>query len=131
MKEYTSGTRLIEKNNTVLGLYGDRSPGVKNVTPVTHEEYVEPFTQVAGYHCLGNGCVDLRNYEAVYSYFPVNWKDERPGVIHYIVTRKLEKNQPMEYNLHQDYEFIHATENLKLYRNRVEGFETRRSGRDE
>jgi len=81
--------KLIEKNKAVLGLFGDRSPGVKDVPPFTHGEFVEPFTQITSYYCLGNGCVDLVNYEAVYSYFPVNWKDKRPRVIHYIVTWKL------------------------------------------
>ena len=119
MKEYTSGTKLIEKNKAVLGLFDDRSPGVKDVPPVTHDEFVEPFTQITSYYCLGNGCVDLVNYEAVYDYFPVNWKDDRPEIIDYIVTWRLGGTQVMEYN-QRDYDLIHSTENLRLYQYRAE-----------
>ena len=59
MKEYTSATKMIEKNKAVLGLHGDRFPGVKEVPPFTHNEFVEPFTQITSYYCLGNGGVDL------------------------------------------------------------------------
>ena len=120
MKEYTSATKMIEKNKAVLGLFDDRSPGVKEAPPFTHDEFVEPFTQITSYYCLGNGGVDLVNYEAKYNYFPVNWKDERPGIIDYIVTWKLGETQPPAYNLQTDYDLIHSTENLKLYRHKTE-----------
>jgi len=32
----------------------------------------------------------------------------------------------MEHNLQEDYDLIRSTENLKLYRNRAEGFEAER-----
>ena len=121
MKEFTSATKLIEKNKAVLGLHGDRFPGVKEVPPFTHNEFVEPFTQITSYYCLGNGGVDLVNYEAKYNYFPVNWKDERPGIIDYIVAWKLGETQPPAYNLQTDYDLIHSTENLKLYRHKTGG----------
>ena len=69
---------------------------------------------------MGNDGVDLVNYEAKYNYFLVNWKDECPGIIDYIVTWKLGKTQPTEYNLQTDYDLIYSTENLKLYRYKTE-----------
>ena len=68
MQEFTSATKLVQKNKSVLGLFGDRSPNVDNVPTITHEEFVEPFTQITSYYCLENGCVDLVNYEAKYNY---------------------------------------------------------------
>ena len=120
MKEFTSATKLIEKNKAVLGFFDDRSPGVKKVPSFTHDEFVEPFTQITSYYCLGNGGVDLVNYEAKYNYFPVNWKDGRPKIIDYIVTWRLGENQPTEYNLQRNYDLIHSTENLKLYQHKSE-----------
>ena len=147
MKEFTSATKLIKKNKAVLGLFDDRSPGVKKVPSFTHDEFVEPFTQITSYYCLGNGGVDLVNYEAKYNYFPVNWKDGRPEIADYIVTWRLGENaftdtvwidsdgklhegevpsshqndlQPTEYNLQRNYDLIHSTENLKLYQHKSE-----------
>ena len=74
---------------------------------------------------MGNDGVELVNYEAKYNYFLVNWKDECPGIIDYIVTWKLGETQPTEYNLQTDYDLIYSTENLKLYR-----YKTERSGTD-
>ena len=123
MKEFTSATKLIKKNKSVLGLFDDRSPGVKKLPSFTHDEFVEPFTQITSYYCLSNGGVDLVNYEAKYNYFPVNWKDERPRIIDYIVTWRLGKKQPAEYNLQRNYEFIHSTKNMKLYQHKSSEFQ--------
>ena len=120
MQEFTSATKLVQKNKSVLGLFGDRSPNVDNVPTITHEEFVEPFTQITSYYCLENGCVDLVNYEAKYNYFPVNWKEKRPKKIDYVVTWRLGEFQPMEHNLQGHYDMIHSTKNLKLYKYQVE-----------
>ena len=136
MKEFTSGMEFIEKDKIVLGLSSDRSPGVKDVLPSTHEEYVEPFTHVVDYYCLNNGCVSLSNYEAQFPYFPLNWTEKIPEVIHYIVAWKLDETDPeasgndikgthgldvreITDSLRTDYDLIHSTENLKLYRHRA------------
>jgi len=137
MKEFTSGIELIERDNIVLGLTSDRSPGVKDVAPFTHDEFVEPFTHVVNYYCLNNGCVSLSNYEAQFEYFPLNWREKVPEIIHYIVAWKLDETEPeasgndikrthgldvqeITDSLRTDYDLIHSTENLKLYRHRTQ-----------
>ena len=81
---------------------------------------MESSLWASSHRCLGNGGVDLVNYEAKYNYFPVNWKDGRPERIDYIVTWRLGENQPTEYNLQRNYDLIHSTENLKLYQHKPE-----------
>ena len=135
-REFTSGVDLIERNKTVLGLCSDFSPGVKEAPSYTHPEYVEPFVTVMDYYCLSNNCVSLSNYEARFDYFPLDWRIKHSGVIDYIVAWKLDKSNPrtagdimpthgldvqeIADSLDTDYELIHSTENLKLYRRRAE-----------
>ncbi|MBM3240006.1 hypothetical protein FJZ31_27280 [Candidatus Poribacteria bacterium] len=125
LKEFTSGTKLIEKNKSVLVFSSDWSSGVK---------YVAPFVQAVSYYCVNNGCVNLGNYEAKFNYFPLNWKNQYSGVIHYIVAWKMDENSPwtcdiieqthglsvqeITRSLHTDYDLIYSTENLKLYRHK-------------
>ena len=132
-REYTSGVDLIERNKTVFGLWSDFSPGVKEAPSFTHPEYVEPFVTVISYYCVNNGGVSLNNYEARFDYFPLDWRIKHSGVIDYIVTWKLDESNPMvggydqgldvqeiADSLDTDYELIHSTENLKVYRYRTE-----------
>ena len=132
-REYTSGVELIEKNKVVLGIGSNASPNVKDAPPFTHDEFVEPFVHTINYYCVNNGGVSLSNYEAKYNYFPLNWKTKHSGVIDYIVAWKLDRSAPhaggdniepthgldvqeITDSLDTDYELIHSTENLKLYR---------------
>ena len=126
LKEFTSGTRLIEKNKAVLVLSSDWRSGV---------EYVAPFVQAVSHYCVNNGCVNLGNYEAKFNYFPLDWKEKYSGVIHYIISWKLDETRPMTCDsinqthglnvqeitksLHTDYDLIHSTENLQLYRHKT------------
>ena len=133
LKEYTSGVHLIEKNKTVLGLSSDFEPGVKEVPSITHHPYfhIKPFCTAIDYYCLGNNGVSLTNYEAKFDYFPLNWRTKHSGTIDYIVAWKLDMSNVMwgesdpihglDYkgiaeSLDTDYELIHSTENLQVYR---------------
>jgi len=125
LKEFTSGKNLIEENKAVLALSSDWSSGVK---------YVAPFVQAISHYCVNNRCVNLGNYEAKFNYFPLDWKKQYSGVIHYIVAWKLDENNPrtcdiidqthglsvqeITSSLHTDYDLIHSTENLNLYRHK-------------
>jgi len=128
LREFTSGRNLIENNKAVLVLSSDWSSSVK---------YVAPFVQAISHYCVNNGCVNLGNYEAKFNYFPLDWKKQYSGVIHYIVAWKLNENSPwtcdiidqthglnvqeITKNLHTDYDLIYSTENLELYRHKSLG----------
>ena len=137
MREFTSGVDLIERNKTVLGIGSDFYPGVKKVPSLTHQpwHHVQPFCTVMDYYCLSNNCVSLSNYEARFEYFPLDWRIKHSGVIDYIVAWKLDKSNPMTAgeielthgldlqeiadSLDTDYDLIHSTENLQVYRHRT------------
>ena len=136
IQEFTSGVELIEDNKIFLGLSSDFSPAVTNNAPFTHNEYVEPFVHVINYYGLNNKCISLSNYEAKYDYFPLNWKRKHTGIIDYIVTWKLDPNYPeacgdnvrsthnldvkeAANRLQFDYDLIHTTDNLALYRHKT------------
>jgi len=77
--EMTKSVSLIEKNKTVV-LYLDR-PGQKFSESLGEIDYVKPFLHVGSYYCLNNQVALLRNYEATFDYFPVNYRyqmDNRP-----------------------------------------------------
>ena len=137
MKEYTSGIELIEKNKVVLGIASDASPNVQDSPPFTHVEFVEPFGHAINYYCVDNGSISLSNYECKFNYFPLDWRIKHSGVIDYIVAWKLDKSDPFACgdnimrthgldvqeitdSLDTDYELIHSTENLQVYRHRAE-----------
>ena len=137
MKEYTSGIELIEKNKVVLGIASNASPNVKDSPPFTHDEFVEPFAHAINYYCVNNGCISLSNYECKFNYFPFDWNTQHSGVIDYIVAWKLDKSDPFACgddimrthgldvqeitdSLDTDYELLHSTENLQVYRYRAE-----------
>ena len=132
-KEYMSGANLIQKNKIVVGISSDPSPGVKEKPSFTHPGYVEPFVHVVDFYCLNNGCVSLSNYEPQFEYFPLDWTEKRPEIIHYVVAWKLSETgteisgnsygldvQELIKSLSTDYDLIHSTENLKLYRHQTE-----------
>ncbi len=136
MKEYTSGIELIEKNKVVLGIASDASPNVMDSPPFTHIEFVEPFAHAINYYGVDNGGISLSNYECKYNYFPFDWRIKHSGVIDYIVAWKLDKSKvfacgddimrthgldvhEITESLDTDYELIHSTENLQVYRHRA------------
>ena len=136
-KEYTSGIELIEKNKVVLGIASDASPNVKDSPSFTHVEFVEPFAHAINYYGVKNGSISLSNYECKFNYFPFDWRIKHSGVIDYIVAWKLDKSDPFACGddimrthgldvqeitdrLDTDYELIHSTENLQVYRYRAE-----------
>ena len=43
-------------------------------------------------------------------------KEKRPKKIDYVVTWRLGEFQPMEHDLKGNYDIIHSTKNLKLYK---------------
>ena len=80
---------------------------------------------------MGNNGVSLTNYEAKFDYFPLNWRTKHSGTIDYIVAWKLDMSNVMwgeddpihglDYkgiaeSLDTDYELLHSTENLQVYR---------------
>ena len=137
LKEFTSGTKLIEKNKVVLGISSDVSPSVKESPSTTHRIIVKPFGHAINYYGVGNGSVNLTNYEVKFSYFPFDWKIQHSGAIDYIVAWKLDKTDPFACgddimrshgldvqeitdSLDTDYEVIHSTKNLQVYRLRAD-----------
>jgi len=66
LSEYTSETRLIEKNKVVLPIFFDSNG--KSLK-------VGIFVNAANYYCLDNGGINLGNYEVQFDYFPVKFKD--------------------------------------------------------
>ena len=137
MKEFTSGIELIEKDKVILGISSDVSPSVKESPSVTHRIIAKPFGHAVNYYGVDNGSVSLSNYEVKFSYFPFDWRIKHSGVIDYIVAWKLDKSDPFACGddimrthgldvqeitdrLDTDYELIHSTENLQVYRYRTE-----------
>ena len=137
LKEFTSGTKLIENDKVVLGISSDVSPSVKESPSATHRIIVKPFGHAINYYGVGNGSVNLTNYEVKFNYFPFDWKIQHSGAIDYIVAWKLDKTDPFACgddimrshgldvheitdSLDTDYELIHSTENLQVYRHRSE-----------
>ena len=135
LKEFTSGTELIEKNKVVLGISSDVSPSVKESPSITHRIIVKPFGHAINYYGVDNRSVNLTNYEVKFNYFPFDWNIQHSGGIDYIVAWKLDKTDPFASgddimrshgldvqeitdSLDTDYEVIHSTENLQVYRHR-------------
>ncbi len=72
ISEMTKSVGLIKENKTVV-LYLDK-PGQKFSESLGEIEYVKPFLHVGSYYCLNNKVALLRNYEAAFDYFPVNYR---------------------------------------------------------
>jgi hypothetical protein len=78
--EYLSGTHLIEPNTTLLPLIfsprGNRPDG----QPLSSR--VEPFINASGHIAAQRGVVDLANYEAMSSVFPVMFRPHLDPFVH-------------------------------------------------
>lgn len=117
MKEFTSGAHLIAPNSAIsilAGSYQDTEYHGKL-------SEISPFYHDTCYYCLGNGSLYIGNYEPKYSYFPLRyregyWKFEYPGEVDYmLVWRKGDEDEEV-VKLREEYELIHRTKNLKLFR---------------
>ena len=120
MREFTSGSHLIESNSTVSILRpGMDWVGITYQGPV---RYVMPFLQMAAYYCLENGSLYDSNYEPKYSYFPLQYKGKHwmfkyeGGPIDYWIVWRAARASEDAKLLVRDYEVIHKTANLKLFR---------------
>ncbi|MBW2341994.1 MAG: hypothetical protein JRF50_16880, partial [Deltaproteobacteria bacterium] len=114
--EFTSGVGFVEENkvvSTVGNLYGGQF------------KYAYPLGHAGGYYGINNGCVHLENYEARkgWDYFPVDFRENRPGRIDYIVAWRMSDDQLKQFEWGM--KLIHQTPNLKLYR--VKPFSTTHS----
>jgi hypothetical protein len=120
MKEFMSGTHLIEPNSVVSVLeHGTHWCGAEHHGEIA---YLSPFYHGTSYYCLGNGSHYVANYEPKYSYFPLrykngNWKFKYvEGEIDYMLVWRVDPQHTAVQALAKDYEIIHATKNLKLFR---------------
>ena len=81
-----------------------------------------PFLQMAVYYCLENGSLYDSNYEPKYSYFPLQYKGKHwmfkyeGGPIDYWVVWRAAHASEDAKRLIRDYEVIHETANLELFR---------------
>jgi len=66
LKEYTSGTQIIEKGKVILPFFFDGYGG---------SDRVGVYVNAANYYALDNGGINLGNYEVQFDYFPVKFKD--------------------------------------------------------
>ena len=123
--ELVSGTHLIEPHTN----FRHRSSGW-DITEALFEhydketdewlmknqvKYVKPFVHsVAFYGTYAKDVGHLENYEAAFNYFPVNRKNEEAPVDYFVAWH--EPNTPEFRTEVADYEIIHETERLRIYR---------------
>lgn len=117
MKEFTSGVGLIEDDSSVSIISDDFYFAPNHGTV----KYLSPFLHDTCYYCFGNGSHYAGNYEPKYVYFPIQykagyWKFEYDGIIDYVLVWHVDKNNTEYIKLKSDYELIHSTENLEIYR---------------
>ena len=122
MKEFMSGTHLIEPNSVVSVLeHGTHWRGAEHHGEIA---YLSPFYHGTSYYCLGTGSHYVANYEPKYSYFPLrykngNWKFKYvEGEIDYMLAWRVNLQHTAVQALTKDYEIVHETKNLKLFRRR-------------
>ncbi|MDP7280241.1 MAG: hypothetical protein QGG39_10215, partial [Candidatus Poribacteria bacterium] len=126
--EMTASVNQIEENSTLV-LYLDK-PGQKYSPALGPIKYVHPYLHVGSYYCLNNRVALLRNYEATYDYFPVNYryqmedrpysgpKTSYPESADYVLAWRMTATGIEELQretLGQDYQRIHTAEGYTLY----------------
>ena len=119
IKEFTSGAHLITPNSAVSILTNDWH-GAENHGEI---KYLSPFYHDTCYYCLGSGSLYIGNYEPKYSYFPLQyregyWKFEYKGIIDYMLVWRMDERSDEVTQLRKDYELIHETQNLMLFRHK-------------
>ena len=123
MKEFTSGAHLIAPNSAISTMSNDWANGDWH-GPI---KYMSPFYHDTCYYGLGNGGLYIGNYEPKYSYFPLqykngNWKFQYTGpIIDYMLVWRMDENSDEVQQIKNDYELIHETKNLKLFRHKLSG----------
>jgi len=121
MREFMSGTHLIEPNSTISNLRVTDYHGSEHHGPV---KYVAPMLGGVSFYCLGNGCLYDGNYEPKYDYFPLQYKDGHwkfkylGGPVDYWLAWYVDAQHEEVKALAEDYQLIHETKNLKLFRRR-------------
>ncbi|MCK5012412.1 MAG: hypothetical protein KAS66_01210 [Candidatus Omnitrophica bacterium] len=73
MIEMTSSAGLME-SHTTFTVYPNETNAPSDY--LGELDYVGPFLHLPSYFCLNNGAVYLANYEALFNYFPINFKHE-------------------------------------------------------
>jgi hypothetical protein len=119
MKEFTSGAELIKDDSSISILTNDYYFAPNHGTI----KYLSPFLHDTCYYCFGNGSHYVANYEPKYAYFPLQykegyWKFEYKGTIDYILVWHMDDNSPEVTKLKADYDLIHSTENMRLFRHK-------------
>ena len=121
MREFMSGTHLIEPNSTVSTLRATDFHGSEHHGRV---KYLAPLLAGASFYCLGNGSLYDGNYEPKYSYFPLQYKDGHwkfrylGGPVDYWLAWYVDAQHEEVKALAEDYQLIHETKKLKLFRRR-------------
>jgi len=119
MEEFTSGAHLIAPNSSVSITTNDFL-GAENHGLI---KYLSPFYQGTSYYCIGNGSHYVANYEPKYSYFALRyregyWKFQYKGIIDYMLVWRMDEKSNEVIQLRKDYDLIHETKNLKLFRHK-------------
>lgn len=132
--ELVSGAKLIAPHSTFNHRTGGWHKSVhqfahynkaeKKVEMRNEIKYVTPFVHsTAFYGVYADDVVHLANYEANYNYFPVN-RNNRDSVglsyirADYVVAWQYPETETFE-NLKPNYDIIHATKHLKLFRRKT------------
>lgn len=66
LDEFNSEINVVEKNKVILPFFFDGFGKSKRVGI---------FVNAANYYCIDNGCINLGNYEILFDYFPVRFKE--------------------------------------------------------
>ena len=108
--DLTSGVGMLEENTTMSVRCSDwrGSDYLGNI------KYLTPFGHAASYYCLENGVAYLPNYEADYSYFPINFKGDYSDPADYVLTWWAVEPDDLK-ELENNYELIHSGKHVKLY----------------
>jgi hypothetical protein len=119
MKEFTSGVGLIEDDSAISILTNDYFFAPNHGTL----KYLSPFFHDTCYYCFGNGSHYVANYEPKYVYFPLRyregyWKFEYKGIIDYVLVWGMDDNSAEVMQLKADYDLIHSTENMRLFKHK-------------
>lgn len=117
------GADMIEKHTT-LTVYRDEWPGGSD--SLGEMKYVYPFLHLPSYFCLNKDVAYLKNFEALYNYFPVNFKNWREHYLtqeaDYLLVWRPEFEETRE-KLQDGYILVYAGGYNKLYRRKRVGNE--------
>ena len=121
MAELASGTNLIEPHTTfsIRTADGQKSEALGRVDPVAPFIHTQAF-----YGVYADDVVHMANYEAHYNYFPVNHNNRDNVSLDYIradyVVAWYYPETEMFADLKPNYDIIHETEHLKLFKRKTQ-----------